>query len=349
MSVRSPVRQPDGERRAHGEVCEDRRVRLVQTRDPELWDALVAAATGGTLFHRWGWLDLQARIQGAPIDRLLVWEGDAPIGVFPVPRRRGPAIDTLPAPFPYLGPLVPVDRLAGTIAAFRRWQLLHGVLLGRFEFAPDAPPATARMLAASGCVVREDATVVVDLRHGSLDAMQAAYSSIRRRDIRRAIRDGVSVRPARAGEAARLLPEVLGEAFEAHGRPSPYPADFGARIETWAAGRPDVGMFTALVGDEPAGIQVVIGGGPTAMAWVGASLRRFRAANPNVLLYQALLQWALERGCEEVDLCGVVDDGVRRYKLAFGGVERSYLRVESFFGPKRLRARGSSTVQPSGT
>lgn len=321
-------------------------IRLVRTTDGAAWDALVAAAEGGTVFHTWSWLDLQSRLQQAAIDRLLVLDGDRPIGVFPMPRRGRPAIDSMPASFPYLGPLVPAEQLVATLRALRAWQLRHGMLLVRFEFAPDAAPEVAAALEQAGCPVWEDATVVVDLRHRSTEAMRAAYAPSRRKDMRRAVRDGSSVRPALPGEPAELLPRVLAEAFDAHGGQSPYPDEIGSIVEEWAEGRPDVGLFTALVGDEPAGSQIVVGAGRTAMAWVGASLRRFRNENPNVLLYDALLGWALERGYAEVDLCGLVDDGVRRYKLAFGGAVRPYLRSESFLGPRRLRP-ASGEVGPA--
>ncbi len=311
-------------------------VRLARTTDAVLWDLLVDSLTPEPAFHRAEWLDLQSRLNGFVVERLLVLEGDHPIGVVPLPRRSRRSIEGIDAPFPYLGPLVPPDRLRATITALRAWQRRNGVVISRFEFGPAAPPATLEVLTRTGAEAHADSTVLVDLGHGSVDALRAGYSSLRRRDIRRAVRDGATVRDARPGELAALLPRVLEEAFNAHGKPSPYPEDVGEQVEAWAEGRSDVGTFTAFVNEEPAGVQVVLGGGEIALAWVGACLRAYRSANPNVLLYDRLLEWALESGHRAVDLVGRVDDGVLRYKLAFGGVETPYTVARSTLIPQAL-------------
>jgi hypothetical protein len=316
-------------------------VRLERTTDTVAWDDMVDSLTPEPAFHRADWLDLQSRLNGFVVERLLVLDGDRPIGVVPIPRRSQRSIEGIDAPFPYLGPLVPGDRLGATITALRAWQRRNGVVISHLEFGPAAPAATLEALTSAGVQAHADSTVLVDLDHGSPDALRAGYSSLRRRDIRRAVRDGASVRDARPGELATLLPRVLEEAFHAHGKPSPYPEDVGEQVEAWAKGRSDVGTFTALVNDEPAGVQVVLGGGEIALAWVGACLRAYRNANPNVLLYDRLLEWALETGHHAVDLVGRVDEGVLRYKLAFGGVETPYTVARSTLIPQPLLSAAS--------
>ncbi|MGN6446082.1 GNAT family N-acetyltransferase [Amnibacterium sp.] len=311
-------------------------VRLERTTDSGTWDALVESLTPEPAFHRADWLDLQSKLNGFLVERLLVLEEDRPIGVVPVPRRSRRSIEGIDAPFPYLGPLVPAERLSATIAALRTWQRRNGLVISHFEFGPAAAPSTLETLTGAGAQAHADSTVLVDLAHGSADALRAGYSSLRRRDIRRAIRDGATVRNAHPGELTALLPRVLEEAFHAHGKPSPYPEDVGEQVEAWAEGRSDVGTFTALVNGEPAGVQVVLGGGEIALAWVGACLRAYRSANPNVLLYDRLLEWALETGHRTVDLVGRVDEGVLRYKMAFGGVETPYTVARSTLIPQPL-------------
>lgn len=310
---------------------------LRSTRDRTVWDELVAGAEGALPFHGWGWLDLQEQVLGVGYERLLVLAGDEPLGVFPVPRSspRSPTAPMLP--YPFLGPLVPADRLLETFRAFRRWQWRHGLVVGRLEFGPDLADAARAPLREARFGFRESGSVAVDLRHGSREEMFDRFSKYRRRDIRRALRDGASVRPARPGEVGALLPRVLDEAYGSHGVANPYPEHTGRLVEEWAEGRDDVCLFTGLVGDEPAGVQVGLGGHPTAIAWVGASLRQFRDANVNTLLYLRVMEWALDAGCERIDFCAVVDEGVARYKLAFGGVERPYLLADSTLVPQKAR------------
>ena len=51
-----------------------------------------------------------------------------------------------------------------------------------------------------------------------------------------------------------------------------------------------------------------------------------------------MLEWALANDTAVVDLAGSVDEGVRRFKLAFGGDARDYISAESFLAPSGLRA-----------
>jgi CelD/BcsL family acetyltransferase involved in cellulose biosynthesis len=310
---------------------------LRSTRDRTTWDDLVRGATGALPFHDWDWLDLQEQVLGVGYVRLLVLVEDEPIGVLPVPRSspRSPTSPMLP--YPFLGPLVPAEWLLETLRAFRRWQWRHGLVVGRMEFGPDVTDAARTPLRAAGFGFRESRSVSVDLTHGSTEEMFRRFTKDRRRDVRRAVRDGASVRPAAPGELTSLLSRVLKEAYQSHGVANPYPEHTGRLFESWASGRDDVSVFTALVDDEPAGVQVGLGGHPTAIAWVGASLRRFRDANVNSLLYLRVMEWALEQGCKKIDFCAVVDPGVARYKLAFGGVERPYLLADSTLIPQKVR------------
>lgn len=290
---------------------------------------MVHSLPGGLMFHEWDWLDLQEQILGGEFTRLLVHVDDKPVGIFPVPVQSSPRWKPLPVPFPSLGPLVPAHLLQETFAAFRRYQLRFGPAAAQVDLGPLISQGTHAPLVAAGCRVWEPTTVMVDLSHGSLDELNRAFSSMRRRAIKRALRDGGTVRPAEPGEVADLLPRLLDEAYGAHGEPSPYPGRIGRLVEDWARGRDDIAVFVGLVDGEPAGMQVVLGNGPTALYWVGASWRRFRRVDVSALLYQRIIEWAIERGCERIDLCGRVDEGVLNYKLSFGGVELPYVSVES--------------------
>ena len=92
-----------------------------------------------------------------------------------------------------------------------------------------------------------------------------------------------------------------------------------------------------MVGDQLAGVLVALGGHPVAMLWAGGCFHRFDDLSPNVLLHRHVLEWALEQGCRAIDLAGVVDEGVTRFKLAFGGTRVPYLAAESFLLPEGLR------------
>jgi GNAT superfamily N-acetyltransferase len=157
---------------------------------------------------------------------------------------------------------------------------------------------------------------------------------MRRRSLRKAVRNGVVSRPAHPGELASLLDLALREAYGAHDETNPYPPHTGRLVEEWGAGREGFAVFTGLVEGEPAGVVTVVAQHGTALFWVGATLRRFQRSGVNDLLYQSMLEWAVQHGCRRMDLCGSVDEGIRRYKLSFGGEEQPYLVVESAVLPQ---------------
>ncbi len=306
-------------------------VRLHPTEDRDFWGRFVADHPGSTAFSDWEWLDFQADLLGVRIERFVIAAGGRPVGVFAAPRRSARSLVSGVLPFPFVGPLVAPELLSATIAAFRHWQLKSGLLVARFDLGPaDVGSDTADLLRAAHLEVREDATVIVDMAHGSVQKLREAYTKSRRAKVRRAAREGVTVRLARPGEFAELVPHLLHETYGAREQPSPYPADVGTRFEQWAAGREWVTTWVVTVGDELAGTQVMLGRHPTAIAWVGGCLRRFRASAPDVLLCDGMLEGAVERGHTAVDFSGWVDDGIGSYKLAFGGQRYDYLGVQSF-------------------
>jgi hypothetical protein len=313
----------------------ERSVRL-RPADRGVWDGIVGSSDEALGFHEWDWLDLQESVLGVVFQRLVVEVDGTPVGVFPVSRRSQHATRYYRPPFPFLGPLVPEPLLADTLKAFRRWQLRSGLAVAHGEFAPDLAGGSAAALDAAGWGRRDLQTVVVDLSHGSPDDLFAGCSSMRRRSLRKAEKNGVTVRAARPGELGQVLPVALAEAYAASGSPNPYPGRTAGLVEDWARDREDVLVLVGHVGDELAGSVVCLAGHRTALFWVGASLRRFRDARINDRLYLGMLEWAIAQGAEQMDLCGSVHDGIRDYKLTFGGVERDYVVGESSLAPSAL-------------
>ncbi|WP_375388162.1 GNAT family N-acetyltransferase [uncultured Amnibacterium sp.] len=323
--------------------------RLVPTSDPALWDRVVRSLPQHTQFHTWDWLQLVQRLLHVRVDHLLVVDDGAPVGVLPVVRGARPGLVAPGMPFPYLGPLVPDALLGGTVRAFRAWQLRHGVAFAVFDLPPGVEGEAA--LTAAGASARVTSTVVVDLP-AEEGALVERYSSMRRRSLRRAEKAGARVVPAAPGDVAAVLDGVLEQAYEAHGVPSPYPTGTAAIVEDWMAGRDDVFALTAYVGDEPAGVHLVLTGGPRTLSWVVACDRRFREVGPNAVLYHEALVESVRRGFAQMDLVGRVDDGVARFKTSFGGHEVAYVAADSFLGPALLRTsakRAKALLRPSRT
>ncbi|MFJ4297807.1 lipid II:glycine glycyltransferase FemX [Curtobacterium sp. NPDC089689] len=313
-------------------------IRFTTTDDSRLWDSLVAASPGGTSFHDWSWLHLMTDMFGWRFTPLLVLRDGEPVGVFPVMMRSSLVPRAVEPPFPYVGPLVPESLLVPTLRAFRSWQVRHGRPLVRFEFGPGVAGSAERALAETRCEWHADRTITVDLVGATPESLTAGMKSNTRYHLRSGLRRGVEVRPALPGEITTLLPQLLEEAYRSRGVPSPYPADLGARLERWSAGRDDFYASTAVIDGEAVGLLVALASHPVVCGWVGGSLRAHRAASPSTVLYHDALQWALRRGHTSVDLVGYIDDGVAKFKTGFGGKEEPYLRAVSSTVPGVVRS-----------
>lgn len=319
-------------------------IRFSVTSDPREWDSLVATSPGATGFHDWSWLQLQSDVFGWRFIPLVVSSGGAPIGVFPVLLRPGRVPRPADPPFPFVGPLVPDERLPATLRAFRSWQLRHGVPIARFDLSPAVTPSEAE-LDRAGAEWTVDRTYVIDLAGSSREQLVAGMNRNARRSLRDAERNAVKVRPAAPGETTAFLPRVLSESYEVRGVPSPYPQEIGARIEQWAADRDDVYIGAAVVAGETSGVIVALGSQPVVSVWAGGTLREHRAANPSTSLYHDVLRWSLDRGHTAADLVGRVDDGIARFKTSLGASERSYVTITSSPLPRAARTAAVSLWQ----
>ncbi len=316
-------------------------VRLRRCRDRATWDALVNSFDESLYFHSWDWLDLQERVLRVVFERYVIEHEGTAVGIFPIGRKKSWGLTSPYLPYPFQGPLVPAHLAPYVPAALRRTQLRHGVMLGRYDVGPLVSDQWRHPLSTSSSRARERRTVVVDLAgHASGEDLLTSYARTHRRSVNRATRAGCQVRRAVAGEATELLFPLLVEGYAARGHPCPYPADVGLFVEEWARDREDVGILIAEVQGERAGLLVVLGGRPTALAWAGGCFRRFRDLSVNVLLYHHMLLWSLERGHDRIDLCAGVDNpGALRFKRSFGGELVAGLYVESFlFGHHALSA-----------
>ena len=310
-------------------------MKLRRLRTRSNWDALVESFDQALHFHTWDWLDFTERVLGVVFDRYVVEHQGRDVGVFPIGRHTPRSLTSPILPFPFLGPLVPPELVGHVPGALRRQQLRSGLVVGRYEVGPLAAPDWREAVGQSGSAVREINTVVVEV--GGLsdgEALRATYSRGHRRSLARAEREGCLIRSPRPGEVSVLLPAFLEEAYGSHGNPSPYPSDVGRLVDDWSTSRADVSTLVAEVRGEPAGLLVVLGGGPTALLWVGGCFRRFRDLRATFLLYHEAMVWAIERSHERIDfLAGIGDPGVRQFKLGFGGQQVSGLRVQSSLIP----------------
>lgn len=183
------------------------------------------------------------------------------------------------------------------------------------RFADDDPAPTTAGWAASPF-----GGYVIDLARSPDDVLEA-MSPHGRRDVRRALRNEVTVTDAdRATFAADYLAQLT-DVFAKQGRRPPYDEQF---VDALLAhlGPADLVLPVARDGDGRVVATGIFPGSPAGSAWFwgGASWRDAQHLLPNeAVLWHGLTEWQ-QRGARTLDLGGSPEGG---YKGKFGGEYRS--------------------------
>ena len=319
-------------------------IELEQTRDPERWAA--AARTSGstvTPFHSYGWLDLAARMTRTRFTALIARVDGADVGVVPwLSRARGPVVTVNWLPFPYVGPLIAAEHLSGVLRVLRRLVRRRRAVVSQFGFSPLA--AVRRDdLEGHGFAVAQDGTYVVDTSQ-DVARLWARLEGRARTKVRRAELAGVVL--VAAVHPEEILARVVREAFAARGSSSGYTGGFPPRASDLAQCGLRVRWAVARQGDDDVGALVTLGLGTAGQVWQGGVLPQHRSTHANTLLYWDSIRWASENGLHTLDLVGLPDEGIERFKSQFGGVRQTYpvlqRSVPGWFGLQRLAARGAT-------
>jgi hypothetical protein len=287
--------------------------------DADQWDRLVAAREG-TFFHRHLFLSTISEALGLSLDLRSVTAFGSVVGVAPILSvRRGPLSTVNIVPFPYVGPLVMPGMLGLTMDALRRQERRMGCIWSQYtltdhhsEVMPGYESWTHR-------------TFVVPLEGRSDDDLLEGMEGGRLRSVRRALRQGLHVRPATKSEVTEVLPRLLAEPFDQQGLPAPYGPECFRLVWERLRQHPDVLCHTAVTKDgDPVAVDISFAGARTGLGWMAGRAPGRAGSDGFAALCWRALCWARERGSSEFDLVGAPTEGIAQYKRSLGGQERLY-------------------------
>jgi lipid II:glycine glycyltransferase (peptidoglycan interpeptide bridge formation enzyme) len=243
-------------------------------------------------------------------------------------------------PFPYVGPLVSRDMLGSTLGALNRWVVRHRVIRQQQSFPPGADVDDGALV-GRGFAVQHDSTYVVRIRP-SAEQQWVALDSRCRNAIRKAQALGVRVEDAPDTTA---LGEVVDAVFAARGHGSGYREQFPPRIERLQEVAPRVHATVAVQDGVAVGSLVTLEHRRRAFVWLGGGRPEYRSSNASTLLYWDAIEWARELGAVEVDLVGLPDAGIARFKGQFGGDLRSYTVGQRISTAGRMLEAGQARLE----
>ena len=299
------------------------------------WDERLVSWPRAHLLQSWGWGELQAgagwdverlsvKLDGGRLLPLTVLRGGA--GVPGLPPRlyvpKGPACAPGDPDEAWRPVLSALDELAERTGA-------SSVTVEPNAWY-DERPALVDALGDrwhGAATVQPEHTAVVDLSGGE-EAVLARMKPKGRYNIRLAEKKGVTVEtPTDPASAARELARLCAATAQRQGINLPGPGYFERALRCVPTARVHLAM---VEGEAVSGVLVAHFAGEMIYLY-GGSETRHRERQPSSALHFHVIREALAAGCDRYDLWGVPpsDDpghawhGLRQFKLALGGVERS--------------------------
>jgi FemAB-related protein (PEP-CTERM system-associated) len=279
----------------------------------EDWDAFVSACPGGTVDHLWGWREVIARSLGHESVYLMVRQQDAIVGVLPLVLVRSRLFGRSVVSMPFLnhGGILADDRdaAAALVDAARQvaidFRASHVELRHITRCCPDLPCR------------RHKLSMTLALAP-SVEAVWTGLDRKVRNQVRKAQKEQLQVESG----GVDLVDEfyaVFARNMRDLGTPV-YPKQLFVSTLTTFADRARVFVVRHQGRAAAAGVSLGLGG--TVLNPWASSLREFRHLSPNMLLYWAMIEEAVNAGATTFDFGrSSPDSGTQQFKRQGGAVE----------------------------
>jgi ubiquinone/menaquinone biosynthesis methyltransferase len=307
------------------------------------WTAILESLPNPQLLQSWEWGDIRRGTGWSP--RRLVFERDgAAVAAASVLRR----------PIPYTGlgisycPKGPILDYADAALFAETLRLLADDARRQRSIVLKVEPeveagafGAERVLRGAGYVpaperVQSNSTVLVDVRADDAGLMKPMGQTWRRY-IRKAVRDGVSVREGSLDDVVQFY-AVHRETADREGF-IPRPLAYYERVFRLLHGAKLAGLFLAEVDGGPEAVLFAARYGSRAWYLYGGSTAKGQQVNAARLVQWHTMRWARDLGCATYDMWGAADDvddasdplhGVTNFKLGFGGRHVRWIGVYDY-------------------
>jgi CelD/BcsL family acetyltransferase involved in cellulose biosynthesis len=324
--------------------------------DAAEWDDLVRRHPDGTPFHLRDFVTVLADVLGLQA-RLAVAELDGQVvGVVPLLLRiREPVVLVNHGlPIPYLGPLLPPDVglpqvLAAVRGLLRPRPVLHFEIRSPHPFPVPSRPGWERVDGYS--------SAVVPISEKDDDELMGRLSSSRRRQLRKALRNGLTAGEATRQEIAECMTPWANKPLLRQGEPPRWPA--GAHLTFYDRLAPTGVCTTTAVRRDGTllALSLELVAGDRLYAWEAGLGEEGRAAGAMLAMQWAVMRRARDLGLPELDTLGAPNPAIEDYKRSLGaefrprGVARWRSPVvplgKRLVGRARLLRKGGASAHPA--
>lgn len=271
--------------------------------DDNTWDALVASADLGTVYHRSAWLHTIGPDTGGHIHRLVLELNGTPLTIWPIGLLRKGPLRVGGSPLPgwntaYLGPLFfPAcrDKAAAVQTMMRTGPIRRPAFLAlrAMDTTLDLTPLGFRK-------TRDFETYELDLTRDEQTLWDNLKSTCRTR-IRKGEKNGLTVREeVDAGYLGDFWAMAV-DVFAKSAKRPPFSLATLQRMESNLRARGELIVTTAFLGSERIATLIIPHDGRTAMYFAGGSHSERLDLAPNNLLHWKTILLCRQRGLTKYD------------------------------------------------
>lgn len=190
---------------------------------------------------------------------------------------------------------------------------------------------------ASGYSYEDHANFLVDLAPDP-DEVMARIHPTKRRQIRKALKEGAEIVTDPTAEELQSLYSILQELYSRRVKKPLPPSEFLTKLHLLNSAEPSARVFVVRVADRVVGgIVCPITEGRTIYEWYVCGSRIAGSAHPSVLATWAPIEWGCLNGYAFFDFMGAgkpgEEYGVREFKRGFGGREVDFGRQRKVHKP----------------
>jgi serine/alanine adding enzyme len=257
------------------------------------WNAYVAAHSQANFFHQYEWLKLVQEVYGGTPHYLAAYQAERVVGVLPLMQRRviGPGSILISVPFADEGGLIADNPQVEAALLEAAREVGERVRAGYVELRQAAPVMADQPCDLSRVALRLALpTEVATLWEG--------LSKNMRKKVKRAQRDGL-VAHVGGAEALEVFYQIYSENMRDLGSPMHALSFFQSVFSHFSEQAFSIVIKTTE--QEVAGAAVAVQFGEVLTVLCAHSLRRHYQLFPNNLLYWALFEEAIARGCTSAD------------------------------------------------
>jgi len=311
-------------------------------KDCELWEEIIRSSTHTTIFHRWDWLKIMEKystkkIMGkrykVKLYPLVVFDGETPIGVFPIFFYKGlvkfvcsppSAVEDL-----YLGPVIAnYDELKQSKRESRLFSLVKEVdsfisseLNPNFTLFNTSPNLVdSRPFKWLGYDVEPRHTYILKLTN--MEEVWRGFHKSLRRGIEKARKDGLVVKEGSEDDLKHIY-DLLRERNRIHA-----PKKFV--LEVFKKFYPNIRVFIAEKNGEKLSGIVNVCHNKKVSFWIGSPKFSYKGINPNEFVFYESIKWALENGFTYYEIMGADDLSLFEFKRKFNGDLVTFLTARKF-------------------